>query len=186
MVSHWSLKESLYAQVSQTLLSIPTDFKNAVVWIISIRPLISKSTSLCTNPFATVPMHHSQLVSPSLWYSTVFFPFSCKFLILTTFRFPSVLPCGQPERQCPLFDRLSFTWFPISWSVVSPRLSDPFVSQNPWELCVTHIPGLILGCTYTICSYSQISTFCTIPSRFPSPPSRVYSYTLLRSYINCL
>ena len=45
IVFHWSLSDSKSAQVSRTLLSILTDFHNAVVWIVSIRPLIFKSFS---------------------------------------------------------------------------------------------------------------------------------------------
>ena len=40
------------------------------------------------------------------------------------------------------------------------------------------IPRRILGCAYTICSYSQILISCTIPSESPFPTSRVLSYTL--------
>ena len=42
-------------QVSWTLLSILADLNNAVVWMVSTRPLIFKSSSLCINPFVTVP-----------------------------------------------------------------------------------------------------------------------------------
>ena len=52
MVFHWSLSKS--PQDSRTLLSILADFNNAVVWTISTRPVISKSSSPCTNPLVTV------------------------------------------------------------------------------------------------------------------------------------
>ena len=45
MVSHRSLSDSRYPQVSRTLLSILADLNNALVWIVSIRPHISKSSS---------------------------------------------------------------------------------------------------------------------------------------------
>ena len=57
--------------------------------------------------------------------------------------------------------------------VVWPRLHDRFVSQNPSEFCVSHFPGLVLGCAYTSCSNAQISIFCIIPGRSPCPPSHV-------------
>ena len=44
-----------WEQVSGTLLSILTDLNNAVVWMVSTRPLISKSSSPGTNPLVTVP-----------------------------------------------------------------------------------------------------------------------------------
>ena len=55
MVSHRSLSDSKSSQVFRTLLSILADLNNAVVWIVSTRPLISKSFSPCTNSLVTVP-----------------------------------------------------------------------------------------------------------------------------------
>ena len=51
MVFHWSLSDSKFLQVSRTLLSSLADLNNAVVWMVSTRPLISKSSSLCTKSF---------------------------------------------------------------------------------------------------------------------------------------
>ena len=48
------LNGSKSPQVSRTLLSILADFNNAVVWMVSTRPLISKSSSPSTNPLVTV------------------------------------------------------------------------------------------------------------------------------------
>ena len=45
---------SLSPQFSRTLLSFLADRNNAVVWMVSVCPLISKSTSPCTNPLVTV------------------------------------------------------------------------------------------------------------------------------------
>ena len=42
---YWSLSDSKSPQVSRNLLSILADLNNAVVWIVSTRPLISKSPS---------------------------------------------------------------------------------------------------------------------------------------------
>ena len=46
MVFHWSLCESNSPQVSRTLLSILADLNIAVVWMVSSRPLFSKSNPL--------------------------------------------------------------------------------------------------------------------------------------------
>ena len=45
--------------------------------------------------------------------------------------------------------------------------------------------GQILGCAYTICSYVQTSTSCTIPSESPSPPNRA-SFYILSVLICCI
>ena len=42
MVFHWSVSDSKRPLVLRTLLSILTDVYNAVVWMVSIRPFISK------------------------------------------------------------------------------------------------------------------------------------------------
>ena len=54
MVFHWSLSDSESPQVSRTLLSILAVLNNVVVWMVSTRPLISKSSSPFSNPLVTV------------------------------------------------------------------------------------------------------------------------------------
>ena len=55
MVFHWSLSESKSPQVSKTFFSILAVLNNAVVWVVSTRPPISKSSSLFSNTLVTVP-----------------------------------------------------------------------------------------------------------------------------------
>ena len=55
MVFHWSLSYSKSPQVSRTRLSILAVLGNAVVWIVSTRPLTSKSSRPFNNPLVTVP-----------------------------------------------------------------------------------------------------------------------------------
>ena len=55
VIFYWSLSHSKSPQVSRTLLSIRAVLNNVVVWMVSIHPLISKSSSSCTNPLVTVP-----------------------------------------------------------------------------------------------------------------------------------
>ena len=55
MVFLWSLRDSKSPQVSRTLLSILANLNNGVVWMVSTRPLISKSSSPFINSLVTVP-----------------------------------------------------------------------------------------------------------------------------------
>ena len=55
MVSHWSLSDYKSPQVSRTLFSILADFNNAVLWVVSTRPVVSWSSSPYNNHLITVP-----------------------------------------------------------------------------------------------------------------------------------
>ena len=55
MIFHWSLSDNKSPSVSRALLNILADPNNAVVWMLSTRPLISKSFSSRTSPLVNVP-----------------------------------------------------------------------------------------------------------------------------------
>ena len=55
MVLHWSLSDSKSSQVSRTRLRILAVLSNAVVWIVSTRPPISKSSRSFNNLSVIVP-----------------------------------------------------------------------------------------------------------------------------------
>ena len=55
VVFHWRLSDWKFSQVSRTLLSIQADFKNAVVWMLSILPLIFNPANLFSKPLGTIP-----------------------------------------------------------------------------------------------------------------------------------
>ena len=55
VVFHWSLSDTKSPQISRILLSILVVLNNVVVWMVSIRPLTSKSSSPFSNPYVTVP-----------------------------------------------------------------------------------------------------------------------------------
>ena len=55
MVLHWSLSDSKSPQVSRTRLRILAVLSNAVVWIVSTSPPISKSSRPFNNPLVIVP-----------------------------------------------------------------------------------------------------------------------------------
>ena len=50
-------------RISRTLLSILADLKNAVVWMVSIHPFISKSSSSCTNLWWLYGARHHQIIT---------------------------------------------------------------------------------------------------------------------------
>ena len=54
-VSHRRLGDSKSHQNSRTLLRILADLTNAVLWMISTGPIISQSSSPCTNSLVTLP-----------------------------------------------------------------------------------------------------------------------------------
>ena len=54
MVFYWSFSDSKSPQTSRTLLSIPAVLNNVVIWMVSTRPLTSKSSSHFSNPLVTV------------------------------------------------------------------------------------------------------------------------------------
>ena len=55
MVFHWSLSDNIYPQVSSTLLRISADFKNAVVFIVSICLAVSNFSNPFTKNLQIVP-----------------------------------------------------------------------------------------------------------------------------------
>ena len=122
IVFHRSLNDSKSPQASRTLLSIPADLNNAVICMVFTGPLIFKSSSPFINPLMTVP---SAPITIRITVTFIFHSFSVLLQGLCTylsFRFHSVLPCYQPERQSPLFDRFSFScWLSLDL-VVLPRL----------------------------------------------------------------
>ena len=54
MVFHWSLSDNKFPQVSRTRLRILAVLSNAVIWIVSTRPLTSKSSRPFNNPLVIV------------------------------------------------------------------------------------------------------------------------------------
>ena len=164
MVFNRSLSDSKSPQVSTTLLGVLADLNNPVVWMV-----ISKSSSPLINPLVTVPSVPIAIGITTSFCSIFFSVLKQGIGTYLSFHFLSVLPCGQLKRQSPLFNRFSFLFllffFFFYWLslglVVWPRLSNPFVFQNPRKFSVSQFQGQILGCVYMICSYAQISTSCS-------------------------
>ena len=84
MVFHWSLSDNKSPRVSWTHLSILTDLNDAVVWTVSTCPVMSKSSSLCTNSLVTIPR------VPTTIDIIVTFMFHCFFISLARSRYLSL------------------------------------------------------------------------------------------------
>ena len=55
MVFHWSLNNSKFPQAFRTVLGILADLNNAIIWIVSISPPFSNSSSFFCKPLGIVP-----------------------------------------------------------------------------------------------------------------------------------
>ena len=89
------LSVSKSPQVSRTLLSILAVSNNAVDWMVSTHPPISKSSSLFNNPLVTVPKAPITFGTIVTFMFHIFFQFSSKvevlILLFTFFQFYSVV-----------------------------------------------------------------------------------------------
>ena len=167
---HWNMSNSKPPKISRTLLSIRDDFSNALVLVISIRPLISNASSTLSKLWGPLQTQYLQLVSPVCSYSTAILvlrqgPSTCFFFHFLWFSLGGLL-----VRKNLWDGKLSFFFVNYHLAWFSDRGGVIFVSQNPKEFYVSI--GEILICAYTICLSGQISISCTIFCGSTFPPSR--------------
>ena len=106
MVFHWSLSDRKSPQVYRTRLRILAVLSNAVVWIVSTRPPISKSSRPFNNSLVTVPK------APITIGTIVTFMFHSFFNSLARSRYLSFFSLFTPGQQSRQFCRYSFfCWF---------------------------------------------------------------------------
>ena len=82
VVFHQSLSDSKSPQVSRTHLSILADLRNSVIWTVSNRFVISKSSSPCTNPLVDCTKSTNYSWYNGLFHVPQFFQFSSKVKVL--------------------------------------------------------------------------------------------------------
>ena len=87
MVFHWRLSDSKYPQVSRTLLSILAYLNNAVIWMFSIFPLISRSSSPPSMPLGTIPSTPTTIGITVIFMFHIFFYFPNLSIFLLAFIF---------------------------------------------------------------------------------------------------
>ena len=95
----FSLSDSKFPHIFRTLLSILADLKRAMIWIISILPLISSSSSFFSNPLETFQGHQPQLLWRPPSRSTVFSTLRQDSNICISFCFLTFSHNDSPERQ---------------------------------------------------------------------------------------
>ena len=156
MFSYWSSSDNKSFQVSRTRLNILADLNNAVVCMVSNCSLISKSSGPFTYSLVTVP------TAPITIGTVVTFMSHCFITSLARSRYLSIFSlsfiftlwsAGTVRSTIQLVLSLFFFLRLSLGLVVWPRLDDPFVSQNPWEICASHSPGQIMSCAYTTYYY---------------------------------
>ena len=133
MIFQWSLSDCKSFQVSRTLLSILVDLRNVVVWMVSVRPLISNSSSPLIKRLWIVPSAPITIGITVIFMYHSFFSSLVKFRCLSFFPFSLFLTLLSARR-------LSFFYliFTRSGFLAETRLS--FVSQNLREFCSYHSP----------------------------------------------
>ena len=146
MVFHWILSDSKDPQVSKTLLSILADLNNAVALMVSTRPLISKSSSPCTNPLVTLP--HA-LITISIIVTFMFHSFFsslARSLNLSLFSPSFGFTKLSAERQSWLIGRVSFFVWNITRSgrlaAYSPRIFH--TNAGWWSFTYIRMTGSLL------------------------------------------
>ena len=138
MVLHWSLSDSKPPQVSRTRLGILAVLSNAVVWIVSTRTLISKSSRTFNNPLLIV------LNAPIAINTIVTFMFHSFFNSLARSRYLSffslsfrfILWYSWTAKSTML--QFFFCW--LLWGLdFWPGLSDPFIIIIIYEFFTTEL-----------------------------------------------
>ena len=160
MVSHWSLSDSKSPQVSRTLLSILADFNNAVVCMVSTRPLIFKSSSPWTSLLVTVPRAPITIsITVTFIFHSFFRPLArSKYLSLFSLSFNFILWSAATAKSTILQVLFFFFLLIISKSGRDYRIV--CISKSQKSLCVSFF-GTDSGlCIYHLFAWSHYYYYC--------------------------
>ena len=151
MVFLWRLSDSKSPQVSRTLLIILAALNNSVVWMVLIRPPISKIFGLLFKPLRTVPSSRITIVF------TVTIVFHSFLISLARSKYLSLFLLSLIftlwSAWTATFSRQQF--FCLLWIIARSSLLTgirlSILSQNSKQFNASHSLGRILVCTRTIC-----------------------------------
>ena len=130
---HWSLSNIKSPHVSMTLLSILAVLNNAVVWMVSICPATSKSSSPFSNPLVTVP---NAPITIGIIVTCMFHSFfnslvKSRYLSFFSHSFSFIL-CSAGTAKSTILQVLFFFFCWLLWGLVFwLRLGDPCACQSP-------------------------------------------------------
>ena len=152
MVFHWTLSYRKPPQVSRTLLSILAVLNNAVVWMVSTHPPISKSSNPFNNPLVTVPK------------VPIMIGIIVTFMFHSFFQFPSKLRY------------LSFFSHYFSFILWSAGTANSTVLQVFFFFLIIIKSGLLAEISWSVCMSKSNMSLCVSFSR---TNARLYIYHLL-------
>ena len=160
MAFHWSLSDSKSPQVSKTLLSILADPNDAIVWMVSTRPLFSNSSSPFTNPLVTIPSAPNTIGITVIFMSHIFSVLKQGLGTYLSFCFLSILHCDLPGRKLHNSAGSFFFLLTITRSgrLVEIRWSD-YISKSQKTLCVSFSRTDFGLCIYHLLVWSNLNFF---------------------------
>ena len=133
MVFHWRLSDRKSPQAFMTLLSILAVLNNALVWMVSTRPSISKVFSPYSSLLVTVPSSSiTSGITVTFMFDSCFFFFisQARSWYLSLFLLSLIFTLWSAGTASPLFQRFSFLLMIIIiiiiWKIIPTSLNWSF------------------------------------------------------------
>ena len=155
MVFDMRLSDSKFPYISRILLGILADRNNEVVWMYSTGPHISKSSSPLNNHLVTLPRTPITIgINLNFMFHSLFNSLErSMYLSFFTLSF-SFSPWSTGRAKSTIFQvHFCYCWLLKVGHVGEIRWFD---NMSKLQVPVSHPPGQMLGCAYTIFSYGQI------------------------------
>ena len=142
MVFHWSLRDIKSPQVSRTLLSFLGNLNDSVVRMVLA---LAKSLGMVSSSPITIG------ITVNFMFHN-FFSFLARSKDVSIFTFSLIFtPWFAGTTKSTIRGVLFWWFFLLSLDLIFwTKSGDLFVFQNHREFCVSHFPGRIIVCAYTI------------------------------------